>query len=53
MPSQDDYLDSLLKDLNNEEAGGQTGEKEKTEDAAQIDMSDIEALLQSVPGPER
>ena len=29
MPSQDDYLDSLLKDLNNEEAGGQTGEKEK------------------------
>lgn len=48
MPSQDDYLDSLLKDLNNEEAGGQTGEKEKTEDTAQIDMSDIEALLQSV-----
>ena len=34
MPSQDDYLDSLLKDLNNEEAGGQTGEKEKTEEGS-------------------
>ena len=50
MPSKEDYMDSLLKDQDGQEAGIQKDEKEKTDDTARIDMSDIDALLKSVSG---
>lgn len=41
MPSQEDYLDSLLKDLNNEFGG------ENNSENPEPDMSDIDALLKA------
>ena len=57
MPSQEDYLDSLLKDLNGDKTDKESVEelrteekhtKQKQSEEPQLDMSDIEALLKSV-----
>lgn len=51
MPSQEEYLDNLLKGIENEETTESVEEKIKPEpaeqDAPQIDMSDMDDLLQS------
>ena len=51
MPSQEEYLDNLLKGIENEETTESVEEKKKPEpaeqDAPQIDMSDMDDLLQS------
>ena len=52
MPSQEEYLDNLLKGIENEDTEAEnTGEPETTgaveESAPQIDMSDMDDLLQS------
>lgn len=51
MPSQEEYLDNLLKGIENEETMESVEEKIKPEpaeqDAPQIDMSDMDDLLQS------
>ena len=51
MPSQEEYLDNLLKGIENDETTESVEEKIKPEpaeqDAPQIDMSDMDDLLQS------
>lgn len=47
MPSQEDYLDNLLKDLNEKTADEKSNEK-KDENDVESDISDIEALLKAV-----
>ena len=51
MPSQEEYLDNLLKGIENEETTESVEEKNAPEsaeqDAPQIDMSDMDDLLQS------
>lgn len=51
MPSQEEYLDNLLKGIENDETTESVEEKTKPEpaeqDAPQIDMSDMDDLLQS------
>ena len=51
MPSQEEYLDNLLKGIENEETTESAEEKIKPEpaeqDTPQIDMSDMDDLLQS------
>ena len=54
MPSQEDYLDNLLKGIGNTEEEensrkeSEEGVKDETLQDPQIDMSDMDDLLQSV-----